>query len=84
MENLHVSKSEQDGWYFYEFQEIIRIYSEILEERNKNQESQQAEQEKKYGLDKLRNPSGMMKQAQSGMPKMPSMSGMKMPKMPKL
>lgn len=64
--------------WFYDFQNILNTYKDIIEERNKEEE----EQAKKQGLDKNNlNPNNMMKNFQnsmSSMPKMPNMSGFKL------
>ena len=61
------------GMLFYEFQNILETYSQILEER-KEEEEKQAE-ENGYDPSKY-NPDRMMRNAQGYMSKMPSMGSM--------
>ena len=59
--------------WFYDFQNVLNTYKNIVEERQKAEE----EEYKKQGLDKnSMNPNSMMKNAQKNMPKIPSMGGM--------
>lgn len=64
--------------WFYDFQNILTTYQEIIEKRNKEEE----EQAKKQGYDMNKmSPEGMMKSAKGmipTMPKMPSMGGIKL------
>ena len=62
--------------WFYDFQNILKTFKSIVEQRNKAEEDEY----KKQGYDKNNmNPNSMMKNAKSMMPKMPSMGrGFKM------
>lgn len=61
--------------WFYDFQNILNSYKNIIEARNKEEE----EQAKKQGYDKNNlNPNTMMKNAAQNMPKIPKMSGFKL------
>lgn len=61
--------------WFYDFQNILMSYKNIIEQRNKEEQ----DQAKKQGFDKNNlNPNNMMKSMQSSIPKMPSFSGFKM------
>ena len=66
------------GMLFYEFQNVLETYSQILEERREEEEKQYAENgmdPSDYSTDK------MMRNAQNYMPKMPHMDNMhSMPK----
>lgn len=67
------------GMLFYEFQNVLETYSQILEERREEEEKEAAEN----GLDPDDyTPDKMMRNAQSYMSKSPTMSGM--PQMPKI
>ena len=67
------------GMLFYEFQNVLETYSQILEERREEEEKETAEN----GLDPDDyTPDKMMRNAQSYMSKSPTMSGM--PQMPKI
>lgn len=67
------------GMLFYEFQNILETYSQILEERKEEEEKEAAE----HGFDPDDySPDRMMRNAQGYMSKAPSMSGM--PSMPKI
>ena len=67
------------GMLFYEFQNVLETYSQILEERKEAEEKENAEN----GLDPSDyTPDKMMRSAQSYMSKSPTMSGM--PQMPKI
>ena len=67
------------GMLFYEFQNVLETYSQILEERKEAEEKENAEN----GLDPSDyTPDKMMRNAQSYMSKSPTMSGM--PQMPKI
>ena len=63
--------------WFYDFQNILMTYQEIIEKRNKEEE----QQAKNQGFDKNKmSPDGMMKGMKvmlPSMPKMPSMGGFK-------
>lgn len=66
------------GMLFYELQNILETYSNILEERREEEEKQNEEYENNYAK---YNPDSMMRNAQGYMSKMPSMSNMSsMPK----
>ena len=69
------------GMLFYEFQNILETYSQILEER-KEEEEKQAE-ENGYDPSKY-NPDRMMRNAQGYMSKMPSMGSMPKIDIPKI
>ena len=67
------------GMLFYEFQNVLESYSQILEERKEAEEKENVEN----GLDPSDyTPDKMMRNAQSYMSKSPTMSGM--PQMPKI
>ena len=67
------------GMLFYEFQNVLETYSQILEERREEEEKEAAEN----GLDPDDyTPDKRMRNAQSYMSKSPTMSGM--PQMPKI
>lgn len=67
------------GMLFYEFQNVLETYSQILEERREEEEKEAAEN----GLDPDDyTPDKMMRNAQSYMSKSHTMSGM--PQMPKI
>lgn len=58
------------GMLFYEFQNVLETYSQILEERREEEEKEYAEN----GIDTSKyNPDRMMKNAQGYMSKMPNM-----------
>ena len=64
------------GMLFYEFQNVLETYSQILEERREEEEKEYAEN----GIDTSKyNPDRMMKNAQGYMSKMPNI-----PKMPNI
>ena len=66
------------GMLFYEFQNVLEAYSQILEERREEEEKEYAEN----GMDTSNfTPDRMMRSAQSYMSKSPQMSSMsQMPK----
>lgn len=67
------------GMLFYEFQNILETYSQILEERKEEEEKEAAEN----GFDPNDyTPDKMMRSAQGYMSKTPSMASM--PSMPKI
>ena len=67
------------GMLFYEFQNILETYSQILEERKEEEEKEAAEN----GFDPNDyTPDKMMRSAQGYMSKTPSMANM--PSMPKI
>ena len=79
MEKLHMQYDTIMGMLFYEFQNVLETYSQILEERREEEEKEAAEN----GLDPDDyTPDKMMRNAQSYMSKSPTMSGM--PQMPKI
>ena len=57
--------------YFYDFENILKSYKDIIEKRNEE------EQAKKQGYDPSKyTPDSMMKSVKGSMPKMPSMPSM--------
>ena len=59
--------------WFYDFQNILMTYQEIIEKRNKEEE----QQAKNQGFDKNKmSPDGMMKGMKGMLPSMPKMSSM--------
>lgn len=67
------------GMLFYEFQNVLETYSQILEERREEEEKEYEEN----GLDSSKySPDKMMRNAQNYIPKTPQMSNM--PQMPKI
>ncbi len=75
MEQLHMSYDTIMNLQFYIFENILKHYSDILEERKKAED----EEARKQGYDEKKyNPDNMMHQAQKNMPKMPNIQ------MPKL
>ena len=75
MEQLHMSYDTIMNLQFYIFENILKHYSDILEERKKAED----EEARKQGYDEKKyNPDNMMHQAQRNMPKMPNIQ------MPKL
>ena len=65
------------GMLFYEFQNVLETYSQILEERREEEEKEAAENgynPSDYSPDK------MMRTAQNYMPKMPNMPNINIPK----
>jgi hypothetical protein len=79
MEKLHMQYDTIMGMLFYEFQNILETYSQILEERKEEEEKEAAE----HGFDPDDySPDRMMRNAQGYMSKAPSMSSM--PSMPKI
>ena len=64
------------GMLFYEFQNVLETYSQILEERREEEEKENAENG--YATQKY-SPDSMMRSAQNYMSKMPNM-----PNMPKI
>lgn len=55
------------GMLFYEFQNVLETYSQILEERREEEEKENEENEIKYS------PDNMMRSAQNYMSKIPQM-----------
>lgn len=71
MEKVHISFSDVMNLWFYDFQNIIDRYSNIVEQRKEEEDRQY----KNQGYDPNdMNPKSMMKNAQSMMPKMPSIN----------
>ena len=61
------------GMLFYEFQNVLETYSQILEERREEEEKEYEEN----GIDTTKyNPENMMRSAQNYMPKSPQMTSM--------
>ena len=61
------------GMLFYEFQNVLETYSQILEERREEEEKEAAENG--YDMSNY-SPDKMMRTAQNYMPKMPNMPNM--------
>ena len=76
MEKLHMQYDTIMGMLFYEFQNVLETYSQILEERREEEEKENDEREVNYSK---YNPDSMMRTAQNYMSKMPQM-----PSMPKI
>lgn len=71
MEKLHMQWDIIMSMQFYDFQNILNSYANILEERQKEEEDEM----KKQGYDQSSmTPDNMMKQAQKSMPKMPNIN----------
>jgi hypothetical protein len=76
MEKLHMQYDTIMGMLFYEFQNVLETYSQILEERREEEEKEAAEN----GIDYNNySPDKMMRNAQNYMSKIPNM-----PKMPNI
>ena len=67
MEKLHMQYDTIMGMLFYEFQNVLETYSQILEERREEEEKENEENEIKYS------PDNMMRSAQNYMSKIPQM-----------
>jgi hypothetical protein len=65
MEKLHMQYDTIMGMLFYEFQNVLETYSQILEERREEEEKENEENESKYS------PDNMMRSAQNYMSKIP-------------
>ena len=79
MEKLHMQYDTIMGMLFYEFQNVLETYSQILEERKEAEEKENAEN----GFDPDDyTPDKMMRNAQSYMSKSHTMSSM--PQIPKI
>lgn len=77
MEKLHMQYDTVMGMLFYEFQNVLETYSQILEERKEVEEKEIAEN----GFDLSDyNPDKMMRNAQNYMPKSPQMPKIDIPK----
>ena len=75
MEKLHIQPSELDMLPYYEYEYIISIYNDMLEERKNNEEDTMDKEMDKYGFNDIK---GQMSSMSKGF-KNPS-SSMKMPK----
>lgn len=65
------------GMLFYEFQNVLETYSQILEERREEEEKESANN----GFDTSKySPDNMMRNAQNYMSKMPKMPNIEIPK----
>jgi len=74
MEKLNMQVSEIYNLYFYDMEYIIESYKKVLEEREKQESKQQADMEKKYNLDRYKNPKNFtngLNMPKPSMPKMP-------------
>lgn len=76
MEKLHIQPSELDMLPYYEYEYIIAIYNDMLEERKNNEEDSVDKEMDKYGVKDMK---GYMSNMSKGF-KMPS-SQFKMPKL---
>lgn len=78
MEKLNMGYWDIMNLWFYDFQNILQSYQNIIEMRNKEEE----DQARKQGYDPSKyTPDNMMKNAKGmmpSMPKMPNMSGFKL------
>ena len=71
MEKLHMQWDTIMGMQFYDFQNILLSYNDIIEQRQKDEEDEM----KKQGYDKSNySPEGMMSQVKKSMPKMPNIN----------
>jgi hypothetical protein len=68
MEKLHIQPSELDMLPFYEYEYMIEIYNDIINERNDKEEKNTEDKENKYNMNSMKS---QMKQ---------SMPSYKMPK----
>lgn len=65
------------GMLFYEFQNVLETYSQILEERREEEEKETSEN----GFDTQKySPDNMMRSAKNYMSKMPNMPNIEIPK----
>ena len=80
MEKLFMDWNTIRSMWFYDFQNTLETFSNILKDRKEQEEKEAKEQ----GYDKSKmNPNSLMKQAGNYMPKKSSSSIPKMPSMPK-
>ena len=78
MEKLHQDYTTIKDWWFYDLQNVLESYSNIIEKRNEEEQKQA----KAQGYDpKQATPKGVMDSAKGMMPKTPSMPSLKFPKL---
>ena len=70
MEKLHMQYDTIMGMLFYEFQNVLETYSQILEERREEEEKENEENDINYSK---YSPDNMMRSAQNYMSKIPQM-----------
>ena len=67
------------GMLFYEFQNVLETYSQILEERREEEEKEN--EENGLGINRSKySPESMLKNVQNYMPKIPQMPNLEIPK----